>query len=178
MSLLRTVIVVFTLLAPILGARAETLRDATAAVQRKDYATALKLIEPLAEAGDPRAQTQLATLYYHGQGVNESDAQAVVWYDRAARQGHLPAQYLLGNMYAYGHATVPAGYDPMHLAAQWYFEAARKGHADAQYALGVLFLTGSGVVQSNAEARKWFTRAARQGHADARSYLRGSTSVR
>jgi TPR repeat protein len=42
----------------------------------------------------------------------------------------------------------------------------------------VLFLTGSGVVQSNAEARKWFTRAARQGHADARSYLRGSTSVR
>ena len=81
-------------------------------------------------------------------------------------------------MYAYGQATVPAGYDPMHLAAQWYFEAARKGHADAQYALGVLFLTGSGVVQSNAEARKWFTRAARQGHADARSYLRGSTVKR
>lgn len=178
MSLLRTLIVLLTLLGPIPGARADTLQDAIAAVQRKDYATALKLIEPLAEAGDPRAQTQLAMLYYHGQGVPESDAQAVVWYDRAARKGYLPAQYQLGNMYAYGHATVPASYDPMHLAAQWYFEAARKGHADAQYALGVLFLTGSGVVQSNAEARKWFTRAARQGHADARSYLRGSTGKR
>ena len=171
---LRHAIAIVTLVVPAFCARADALQDAVSAVQRKDYATAVKLLEPLAEAGNARAQTQLAALYYHGQGVKESDAQAVVWYDRAARQGYLPAQFQLGNMYAYGHATVPAGYDPMHLAAQWYFEAARKGHADSQYALGLLFLTGSGVVQSNAEARKWLSRAAKQGHADARSYLRGS----
>lgn len=175
---LRLAIVLVALVVPMLSARADALRDAVSAVQRKDYATAVKLLEPLAEAGDARAQTQLAALYYHGQGVPESDSQAVVWYDRAARQGYLAAQFQLGNMYAYGHATVPAGHDPMHLAAQWYFEAARKGHADAQYALGLLFLTGSGVVQNNAEARKWLTRAARQGHADARSYLQGSGNKR
>ncbi|MDH4062089.1 MAG: sel1 repeat family protein [Aquincola sp.] len=172
--LLRSAVVIVALLVPLVCARADDLKDAATAIQRKDYATAVRLLEPLAQAGDARAQTDLATLYYHGQGVPESDAQAVVWYDRAARQGHLPAQYLLGNMYASGHATVPAGHDAMQVAAQWYFEAARKGHADAQYALGVLFLTGSGVVQNNVEARKWFARAAKQGHADARSYLRGA----
>ncbi|HET9821903.1 MAG TPA: tetratricopeptide repeat protein [Burkholderiaceae bacterium] len=171
---LRHAIVLVAFVLPVACARADALQDAVQAVQRKDYATAVRLLGPLAEAGNARAQTQLGLLYHHGQGVPESDAQAVVWFDRAARQGYLPAQVQLGNMYAYGHATVPAGFDPMHLAAQWYFEAARKGNADAQYALGLLFLTGSGVVQNNAEARKWLGRAARQGHADARSYLRGA----
>jgi uncharacterized protein len=164
---------VAALLTAIVTARADAWQDATGAIARKDYAAALRMLEPLAEAGHARAQTQLATLYYHGHGVPESDAQAVVWFDRAARQGHLPAIYLLGNMYAFGHATVPDGYDRMQLAAQWYFEAARQGHAEAQYALGVLFLTGSGVQQNRNEARKWLTRAARQGHADAKLYLAG-----
>jgi TPR repeat protein len=174
MPLLRNLIVILGLLGLIVGARADALQDAFSAVQRKDYASALRRLEPLAERGDARAQTQLATLYYHGQGVAEDDAQATLWYERAARQGHAPAQYLLGNMYAYGHASAPEGHDAMRLAAQWYFEAARQGHVDAQYSLGLLFLAGSGVQQNAAEARKWFARAARQGHADARAYLRAA----
>ena len=171
----RSVLAAAVVFAAIVGAArgADAWQDIAGAIARKDYASAHRLLEPLAEAGDARAQTQLATLYYHGRGVTESDAQAVVWYDRAARQGHLPAMVLLGHMYAFGHATVPDGYDRMHLAAQWYFEAARKGDADAQYALGVLFLTGSGVQQNRNEARRWLTRAARQGHADAKAYLSG-----
>jgi uncharacterized protein len=108
--------------------------------------------------------------------VPEDNTKALAWYERAARQGHAPAQYLLANMYAYGHAAAPEGQDPMRLAAQWYFEAARRGQADAQYSLGLLFLAGSGVQQNAAEARKWFTRAARQGHADAQAYLRASAA--
>lgn len=166
-------IAIVTLSTCILGARADALQDAQAAVLRKDYPTALRLLEPLAKAGDATAQLRLALLHYHGHGVRESDATALQWFERAARQGLPEAQYHLGNMYAYGLAALPAEADGARLAAQWYFEAARKGHADAQYSLGILFLTGSGVEQNSAEAMRWIEKAAAAGHADAAAYLKG-----
>ena len=158
----------------IVGARADGLQDASDAMHRKDYPTAVRLLEPLAREGQAVAQLRLGLLYYHGHGVRESDALAVQWFERAARQGLAEAQFHLGNMYAYGLAPLPADADSNRLAAQWYFEAARSGHADAQYSLGILFLTGSGVQQDDTEARRWITRAAAQGHADARAYLNAS----
>ena len=154
-----------------LQALAEPLQDATAAIGRKDYATAARLLEPLAAAGNAVAQIRLALLYYHGQGVRESNALALQWFQRAASQGLAEAQFHLGNMHAYGMAPAAAGEDPQWLAAQWYFQAARQGHAEAQYSLGILFLAGGGVVQSVTEARKWMERAAAQGHADAKVYV-------
>jgi TPR repeat protein len=161
----------------ILPVRADMLQDAVAAVQRKDYPTAVRLLEPLAQAGVAVAQAQLATLYYHGHGVRESDAQALHWFERAARQGLAEAQFQLASMYAFGLAEVPADADAYRLAAQWYHEAARQGHAQAQYSLGILFLTGSGVTQSPSEADKWIGLAAAQGHADARTYQSGARQV-
>lgn len=163
---------VFLVAAP--TAQADALQDGIAALNRKDYPTALQLLEPLARAGNAAAQLRMGLMHYHGHGVRENDAQALMWFDRAARQGLADAQFQLGNMYAYGLAGGDAASDPARLAAQWYFEAARQGHAEAQYSLGILFLTGSGVVQNDAQARHWIARAARQGHADAKSYLDGS----
>jgi len=171
MRLFRVVILSAGLLLALPSAHADALQDAVAAVNRKDYPSAVRLLEPLARAGNPHAQTRLALLYYHGHGVRESDALALQWFERAARQGLAEAQFHLGNMYAYGLANLPPDADPQRLAAQWFFEAARQGHADAQYSLGILFLTGSGVNQDAEEARKWIARAAAQGHADARAYL-------
>ncbi len=168
-------IVALSLSFTILTARAAALQDAAAAALRKDYPTAVRLLDPLARGGDPMAQLRLGLLSSHGHGVRESDAMALQWFDRAARQGLADAQFQVGNMYAYGLAAAPAGDDPARLAAQWYFEAARQGHADAQYSLGILFLTGTGVSQDAAEARKWIDRAAAQGHADATAYQRDSS---
>lgn len=152
-------------------ADADRLGEAHAAMQRKDYPTAVRLLEPMAAAGNPIAQTRLGLLYYHGHGVRESDAMALRWFERAARQGHAEAQFQLANLHAYGLSELPPGQDPQRLAAQWYFEAARQGHAEAQYSLGILFATGSGVQPSPDEAHKWISRAAAQGHADARRWL-------
>jgi TPR repeat protein len=171
-----SIVVFISLSSVIVGARADALQDAVAAVQRKDYPTAVRLLEPLARGGNPLAQSRLAWLYYHGHGVRESDALALQWFERAARQGLAEAQFHLGNMYAYGLADLPPDADAARLAAQWYFEAARQGHAEAQYSLGILFLTGSGVVQDANVARKWITRAAAQGHADAAAYLKEATA--
>ena len=158
----------------IVPVRADTLQDGVAAINRKDYPLALRLLEPLAQAGNATAQLRVGLLHYHGHGVRENDVQALKWFERAARQGNTDAQFHVGNMYAYGLATPPADADPSRLAAQWYFEAARQGHADAQYSLGILFLTGTGVQQSADEASRWIGRAAAQGHADAAAYMKGA----
>jgi TPR repeat protein len=171
-------VIAITLSFTLFSARADALQDAVAAIHRKDYPTAVRLLEPLAKAGNPLAQTRLGLLYYHGHGVRESDAAALQWFERAARQGLAEAQFQLGNMYAYGLAGLPPDQDPARLAAQWYFEAARQGHAEAQYSLGILFLTGSGVEQSMTEANKWIQRAAAQGHADAGAYLQAGAGKR
>jgi uncharacterized protein len=168
----RSIVVGIGLALVVASARAEALQDAVAAVHRKDYATAVRLLEPLARAGNPSAQYRLALLHYHGHGVRESDALALQWFERAARQGLAEAQFHLASMYAYGLAALPAEADANRLAAQWYFEAARQGHAEAQYSLGILFLTGSGVSQSAEEGRRWIERAAAQGHADAAKYVK------
>jgi TPR repeat protein len=167
------IIAALVLFACIVPALADPLQDGIAAMQRKDYPAAIKLLEPLARSGNAIAQLRLGLLHYHGHGVRESDAQAKQWFERAAKQGLAEAQFQLGNMYAYGLADPGSGGDPNRLAAQWYFEAARQGHAEAQYSLGILFLTGSGVVQDPKEGAAWIARAAAQGHADASAYLKG-----
>jgi uncharacterized protein len=173
-SFITAVLLCFTLSSA--PAAPDALRAAVAAMQRKDYRTAVRLLQPLAREGDAIAQLRLGTLYYHGHGVRESNTLAMQWFERAATQGLAEAQYQLGNMHAYGLTKPAAGEDPQRRAAQWYFEAARQGHAESQYSLGILFLTGSGVTQSAEEARKWIGRAAAQGHADAKSYMAGAGS--
>ena len=173
MSTLTRSLVLSALLLAIFPARAEPLQEAIAAIERKDFLTAVRLLQNLAQAGNAQAQLRLGQLYYHGHGVRESNADAYLWFDRAARQGLAEAQFQLGNMFAFGTATAAPDTDPNRLAAQWYFEAARQGHADAQYSLGILFLTGSGVLANRDEAERWIERAAAAGHADAQAYLKG-----
>jgi TPR repeat protein len=175
MSFART-IAALALSCCILPALADTLQDGIDAIHRKDYPAAVRLLEPLAQAGHAVAQLCLGLLHYHGHGVRENDAQALKWFERAARQGLADAQFQVGNMYAYGLADPGNGADPSRIAAQWYFEAARQGHADAQYSLGILFFTGTGVQQNTDEAARWIAKAAAQGHADAALYLQGSQS--
>jgi TPR repeat protein len=67
-----------------------------AALQRGDYAMAMRLIRPLAEQGDAGAQTDLGVIYDTGLGVPQDYAQAVVWYHKAADQGDAGALFNLG----------------------------------------------------------------------------------
>jgi len=75
-----------------------------AAYQKADYQTALRILRPLADQGDPRAETTLGVMYDEGHGVPQDDAEALKWYRRAAEQGYAQAQFNLGVMYARGEA--------------------------------------------------------------------------
>jgi hypothetical protein len=64
------------------------IEDWQAAYNRGDYATALRLIKPLATQGNADAQTNLGFMYDTGLGVPKDDKEAVKWYRLAAAQGN------------------------------------------------------------------------------------------
>lgn len=63
------------------------LEDANAAIKRRDYATALRLIRPLAEQGDANAQYNLGVFYDNGLGVPQDKVRAYMWFSLSAAQG-------------------------------------------------------------------------------------------
>jgi TPR repeat protein len=85
------------------------LEDAEDAIDRSDYATALRLWRPLANQGVARAQYFLGVMYDRGQGVPQDYAEALKWYRLAADQGVVSAQTTLGIMYRTGRG-VPQDY--------------------------------------------------------------------
>jgi len=76
-----------------------------AAYERGELRGAAAMWLPLAERGDPKAQTALGLAYYHGQGVPQDFGAAAAWYRRAADQGYPYAQGLLGYLYFIGQGV-------------------------------------------------------------------------
>lgn len=109
-------------------ADATELEAALAAVERRDYASAIPRLDALAAAGDPVALTQLAALYQAGKGVGKDPARAASLYEQAAQRGNADAQYNLGNMYLLGEGVAQDD----DWAFTYYRAAARQGHAMAQ----------------------------------------------
>ena len=63
------------------------LDDVNAAIKRRDYATALRLVRPLAEQGDANAQYNLGVFYDNGLGVPQDKVRAYMWLNLSAAQG-------------------------------------------------------------------------------------------
>ena len=148
---------------------ADSFEDALAAYSRGDYATALRLLRPLATQGNARAKYDLGVMYDEGQGVPQDYAEAMKWYRLAADQGEAAAQNNIAAMYDMGRG-VPQDYAE---AAKWYRRAADQGNAKAQTSLGAMYASGEGVPQDYAEAAKWYRFAADQGNAAAQYNLGG-----
>ena len=127
---------------------APNVDKAVTAYQKQNYDDALKLAQPLAHAGDARAQSLLGTLYYRGRGVRADAAEAVRWFRAAADGGDPAAGFYLGVMFAEGRG-VPQDYEQ---AAVWYRRAADLGDAQALYNLGLAYAQGEGVSQDNVTA--------------------------
>ena len=66
--------------------------DGMAAYNRGDYLPAIRLFRPLAEQGNPKAQTQIGTMYRKGEGTTVSLARAFMWFSAAARRGDAKAK--------------------------------------------------------------------------------------
>jgi len=142
------------------AAAANTFEDGRAAYLAKDYAKALKILRPLAEAGDAKAQVTIGIMYDYGYGVDKDAAQAIDWYKKAAVQGVPAVQHDLGVKYYRGQDVAQDHAE----AAKWWRMAAENGLADSQYNLGYMYSRGLGVPQNDTEALAWYQKAADQNH--------------
>jgi TPR repeat protein len=136
-------------------ARADPYEDAKAAYDRGDNAAAFRLWQPLAQAGDARAQFWLGAMYDLGRGVPQDHAMAASWYRYAAEQGLPNAQHNLAHMYEMGHGCRRL----RHVGGGGLVSPRRRpGFSAAQPDLGAL-TEGHGAVTM--QAYKWFTLPAR-----------------
>jgi hypothetical protein len=149
----------FALLFPI-GVIADDFDRGNRAYVTAEFAEAFRIWLPLAEAGDPRAQFGIASLYDHGQGVEVNYFLSANWFQRSARQGLAVAQFNLGNAFRHGRGVPQDDGEAVRL---WRL-AAQQGLPSAQYNLGTQYLSGLGVKQDQVEARRWYQRAANSGH--------------
>jgi len=76
----------------------EAYQRGLAAYTWQDYATAVRIWQPLAQQGMAAAQHNLGVMYSQGQGVARNDAEAVKWYCKAADQGYALGQRNLGSL--------------------------------------------------------------------------------
>jgi TPR repeat protein len=111
-----------------------------------------------AEAGDAKAQYDLAVCYYAGQGVAKNEVEAVKWYRKAAEQNLAGAQFNLGVCYGLGEGVPKDEVE----AVKWYRKAAEQNLAKAQFNLGVCYGFGQGVEKDDVEAVEWYRKAAEQ----------------
>lgn len=114
-----------------------------------------------AEAGDVNAQYGLAQMYNLGTGVPKSDAEAAIWYRKAAEQNDPRGQSMLGVFYTNARG-VPRDYAE---AMKWFRKAAEQNSSHAQYNLGHMYGSGKGVTKDDAESAAWYRKAAEQNSA-------------
>ena len=127
--ILATLILVMSIAA---SAMAGPLEDARTAINKEEYARALRLLRPLAEKGNAEAQYWLGVFYLHGRGVPQDHARAAEWYRKSAERGNADAQNDLGVLYSQGKGVHKDDIE----AAKWFRRAADQGHAEAQQNLG------------------------------------------
>ena len=118
------------------------------------------VLESDQSADDPFALTRTGDRYRKGLGVARDDAEAAVWYRRAAQLGHAAAQNNLATLYETGQGVAQDAAE----AARWFRLAAMQGEPHAQHSLGILYRDGHGVGRDPAASAKWIGAAARQGH--------------
>ncbi|WP_041390265.1 SPOR domain-containing protein [Sphingobium chlorophenolicum] len=146
------------------GAARADVKMGVDAWQQGDYAKAIGVWQPLAQAGDPDAQFNMGQAYKLGRGVKADPAAAIDWYRKAAKQGHSRAEDNLGLlMFQQGDR---AGAFP------YLQRAAERGEPRAQYIVGTALFNGDLTAKNWVRAYALMTRASDSGLAQATASLR------
>ncbi len=126
----------------------------------RDDAKALALFEKAAAAGHHRAQINVGTLYFRGQGTPRDLVRARAWLEKAAAQEDPYALYALGR--AMDESEGQAMADPVR-AADLYRRAAQLGHPIAALRYGLALSEGLGVRKNPTQAQQWLAYADKWG---------------
>jgi hypothetical protein len=103
---------------------------ALAAVMVSGQTADFDAIRHKAEAGDAKAQFDLADAYSEGKGVAKDSAKGLEWLRKSASQGYAGAEVVLGLFYQKG---IQVAQDPSE-AAKWFRKAAKQSDKDLKHA--------------------------------------------
>lgn len=146
----------------------EVLTEAWTAYNIGDYKKTIRLVQPLAYEGNPRAQTILGRCFENGLGVEQDMAVAAQWFQMAAEQNYSEAQVLLAYCYEIGAGVPKNPQQVMNLMTR----AGEAGNAEAQFNLALNYSQGLyGAPKNEQESFRWAELAAKQGYAQAERFL-------
>ncbi|MGZ8403947.1 MAG: tetratricopeptide repeat protein, partial [Rhodoplanes sp.] len=128
-----------------------------------DYAGALAIWGPLAQAGVARAQNNVGACFAEGLGIARDLGLALRWLTLAAEASDPVGQRNLASLYFKGEG-IEQDYAR---AAELYLAAAEQGDGPAQDMLSWMLLEGECIAGDAVEARRWARAAAKQGIAAA-----------
>ena len=128
------------------------------ALNRRDFATAVRIWTPLAAQGDVDAEYNLGVLYDEGAGVPHNPVVAEQLFRKAAARGMAPAMNNLGVLYV-GRAKRPADLVP---AYKWFAVVGRiardpdmRASAVKNMRLIAPIMSPGLIAQAQAQARAW-----------------------
>lgn len=145
------------------ASHAASVQQGVDAASRNDYATAIKLWQGPAAAGDADAQFNLGMAYKNGLGVTADLARAEELFRKSATQGHVDA----GDQYG----LLLFQTNRRREALPWLETAAEHGEERAQYVLGTARYNGDFVPKDWIMAYALMSSAAGQGLLQAKSSL-------
>jgi len=140
------------------------------------FMRAFALFKEAAKLGDFHSSFQVGQMLVEGTGVEQSQRDALIWFERAAVQtkemedltsrsmkGDVDAMYHLGVKYLLGSSFLPS--DRVR-ALEWFRQAASKKNLDAMYSLALLNYLGiDGMLKPSPEkAKEIWQEAADLGH--------------
>ncbi|MDH5750020.1 MAG: sel1 repeat family protein [Rhodospirillales bacterium] len=141
---------------------AAEFKDGVRAYRLGDYATALTVLKPLADRGDPDSQNLLGWIYSsEGKGWTKDIQKASIWFRKSAEQGNAKAQFNLGKMFLTGK-EIGRNFSK---AAYWFSKASEQGSQGAQYYLARLYEVGAGVPKDEEKAARLWKNLAEHGWA-------------
>ncbi|MCZ6873076.1 MAG: tetratricopeptide repeat protein [bacterium] len=116
----------------------------------KDYNRALEF-----NPDNPSAIAALARLYFQGQGVDQDRNVAYELFLKAARLGHVSAQFYVGYASLGGYGTEMN----VEIARTWLGKASERGHTAAMTHLAKSYREGVAEIPEPATAKVWYEKA-------------------
>ncbi len=147
---------------PEISSASVEMERALVAANSGDYETALAIWEPLARAGNARAQNNIGACFAEGLGVASDRPLALKWLSLSAEAGDPVGQRNCAAFYMQGSDATGSDAEPAK-AAKLYRLAAEQGDAPSQDMLSWLLLEGEIIPPDPVEARLWAERAAESG---------------
>ncbi len=123
------------------------------------HETAMGHLNHAASNGYLNSQVYLAKYYSKCMDAERG----AYWYTKAAEQGHIQSQEMLGYLYRMGKGVEK----DEEKSIFWYQKAADGGDPSAQNTIAIYYKYGKGVKQDSNKAIYWLQKAADQGHSEA-----------